>query len=230
MTDKPKCNATTKKGSPCPNDALADSEFCFAHSMTPEERSEKARRAQRESARVRRAKKYDATEHLVGASVSRVWQTVREAWAEFGVRDEAPWEIKVALLQTMLVLIGPKLSMDEARECLAEWLPTLPVHPAPQPEDVYRVARAQWRSASLRWSPLRGLFHLPYPPTMYAEWEDPEHVNEAEPFPEYSDEHQVTEHLTGLPTHVRVVAPKTADEVVVPKLTQAEAETFSINV
>jgi hypothetical protein len=151
--------------------------FCWFHSMTPEERSENARRAAKANAakRLIRIEPLPQAELRVGVTLGELMEVVRPALTATLPTGEPDWCARLAAVAVTLLAAPRQLrdSPEKVKELLARSLPDdIGVDPERvSAEAAYKAMRREFWSIP-RHSKLRGLFARDLPRAFVLPWED----------------------------------------------------------
>lgn len=181
MSERLRCTATRKDGSPCRGFALGDTGLCMAHSLTEEERKERSSRGGRNRAARHRFTK--RTGFRPGVTPEDVLRVVKDAmltdFSDVGLPGEADWNTRLLAVFTLLHTFPEHLrtTPETAHVLIEKSLPeSLKGHAARfDVQREYTNARRAWFHSHVR-SRLGSLFYDELPDFLIAPWETREEV------------------------------------------------------
>src|SRR5689334_25407207 len=107
--DRKTCAATTRSGEPCKGFALPESDYCFAHSKSADERRAQAQRAHRVRVlKERRAANpfFDHAELIKERAFPMLYEAMRAEIREPGLPVQPDWTARLLALFVAIVITG----------------------------------------------------------------------------------------------------------------------------
>ncbi len=157
------CRETKSDGTPCRSFAITDDGFCRVHSLTPQQRSEEARKRQQRGTVLKRAKN-DALLNHRAIALDKALAIAFNAIASDDVGER--WAAANVLLRMTGVFDVYRLTASEMREKLDALIPPAlreQLVPAWSGADAIRAERSRWYELRRRYSPVTGLYYEPLP-------------------------------------------------------------------
>lgn len=177
-----KCGAERADGKPCQAYAIRgnDPPRCSLHSLSAEERSDRARKAGRARQAIRRSQAEPKPRLGLSPTVSledilRACAPALEATFEHN--GEPDWGARLAAAGTLVLSFprGLRDSPEHVQELLGQILPEHVIEQSGMRErlgKVYYEMRREWDKLKIRHNPLTGLYIEEYPAAYIAPWED----------------------------------------------------------
>jgi hypothetical protein len=188
---RPRCLGTKKNGEPCLGWRLPASDFCFTHSLTPEQvRAKAAKGGKARAARVRAEKGVRPRSGLVPSlTLSDVLKVategLRATFADAGLPGQIDWSTRLLSCLVVLHTFPEYLRQkpEDARQLIED---ALPARVAPDAaridvQEMYTLARREWDKTRIRATKLGKLYTEPYPSALVAPWERIEDVRKEAP-------------------------------------------------
>jgi hypothetical protein len=212
------CNAVTRSGEPCKAKALPNSDRCFAHSTSAEERRANAQKAQRRKTMLERRKAnpfYEHAELVKSRAFPLLYEAMRAEIREPGMPVQPDWTARLLALFVAIVITGAYEDDINAVYTQLDALIPEQLRPKPKPtmSELLRNARREWDRVKVQWSDVAGLIPEPYPEHMLdgmtqqqAQAEGAEHLRNI-----YGDPHEIP----GLDTHIAATVIETGKDILI---------------